>query len=148
MRKPSLHQLIIAAIAVGASGSALADDDVRVCRADKLVGLYVFAATGYNIVSGVPQPKAIVELIRLNGDGTLTSPAATRSINGVIGRSPPGGAGTYTVQADCTGTLSFNVGLAFDIFVSPSGDDLWMIQTHDPVVTAPVLQGNVTRVSR
>ena len=148
--KASKTALSIAAIlAAGASTCALADDDGgRACRASKLSGLYVFSATGYNIVSGVAQPKAIVELIRFNGDGTLTVPASTRSINGVIGRSPPGGTGSYTVEADCTGTLTFDGGPAFDIFPAPSGDDLWMIQTHDVFAPAFVLQGNVTRVSR
>ena len=150
MKKSTIFRLAIAAIAIGVSTGAVADDEGRICRADKLVGLYVFAASGYNIASGVPQPKAIVELIRFNGDGTLTVPAATRSINGVIGRSPPGGTGTYTVNADCTGTLVFGNGApAFDIFPAPSGDDLWMIQTNDPVFAGSVVfQGNVTRVSR
>jgi len=146
--KASKTALTIAILAAGASNLAFADDDARICRAEKLSGLYVFSATGYNIPATGPQPKAIVELIRFNGDGTLTVPGATRSINGVIGRSPPGGTGTYTVEADCTGTLAFNGGPAFDIFPAPSGDDLWMIQTHDPVAPAFVLQGNVTRVSR
>ena len=58
--------------------------------------------------------------------------------------SPPGGTGTYTVEADCTGTLSFTGGPSFDIFVAPRGDDLWMIQTNPN----NVFQGNVTRLSR
>ena len=138
------HSLIIAAIAVAASTSSLADDAPRSCSVESLTGLYVFSATGYIIVGGVAQPKAIVEMIRFNGDGTLTVPAATRSINGVIGRSPPGGTGTYTLEAGCNGTLSFTGGPSFDIFVSPKGEDLWMIQTND----GTVFQGNVTRVSR
>jgi len=138
------HSLIIAAIAVAASTSSLADDAPRSCSVESLTGLYVFSATGYIIVGGVAQPKAIVEMIRFNGDGTLTVPAATRSINGVIGTSPPGGAGAYTLEPDCKGTLAFTVGPSFDIFASPKGDDLWMIQTN----ANNVLQGNVTRASR
>jgi len=138
------HSLIIAAIAVAASTSSLADDAPRSCSVESLTGLYVFSATGYIIVGGVAQPKAIVEMIRFNGDGTLTVPAATRSINGVIGTSPPGGAGAYTLEPDCKGTLAFTGGPSFDIFASPKGDDLWMIQTN----ANNVLQGNVTRASR
>jgi len=103
----------------------------------------VFSATGYTIVAGVAQPKAIVELIRFNGDGTLTVPGATRSINGVIGQVPAGGTGTYTLGADCIGTLAFTGGPTFDVFASPKGEDLWMIQTNPN----SVFQGNVTRVS-
>jgi len=50
--------------------------------------LYVFTASGFNIVSGVPQPKAIVELIRFFRDGTLDAPGGTVSINGSINPIP------------------------------------------------------------
>ena len=81
-----------------------------------LRGTYIFAASGFNIVAGVAQPKAIVEVIEFNGDGTLSVPAATLSANGVIVR-PSNGIGTYTVADDCSGTILF-AGPAFDIFVS------------------------------
>jgi len=140
-----LIKQLSAAVVVSLSLSALAfaDDGARQCREYKLNGLYVFSATGYTIVSNVAQPKAIVELIRFNGDGTLTVPGATRSINGVIGQSPPGGTGTYLLDVDCRGSLAFNGGPTFDIFASPGGEDLWMIQTNPN----NVLQGNVTKVS-
>jgi hypothetical protein len=76
--------------ALGVSAIALAGND---CTLKTLRGTYVFAASGYNIVAGVAQPKAIVEIIDFNGDGTLSVPAATRSLNGVIARSTPGGPG-------------------------------------------------------
>ena len=84
MSKSILRTLIIAATGLVASGNALADDTPRTCGVENLTGLYVFSATGYIIVAGVAQPKAIVEAIRFNGDGTLTVPFSTRSINGVI----------------------------------------------------------------
>ena len=59
----------------------------EVCGVKTLRGTYVFAATGFNIVAGVALPKAIVEVIEFNGDGTLSVPAATLSANGVIIRS-------------------------------------------------------------
>ena len=143
MRKRTKQGLVIAAAALGVSGLALADPEPKGCRPEKLDGLYVFSATGYTIVSSVAQPKAIVELIRFNGDGTLTVPGATRSVNGEIFSSPPGGTGTYTLGADCVGTLAFTPGPAFALFASPKGEDAWMIQT----TAGNVLQGNVTRVS-
>lgn len=144
MRDMKKHVWATAALAMCFSGVALADDEGQQCSEHKLNGLYVFSATGYMIVSGVAQPKAIVELIRFNGDGTLSVPGATRSINGVIGVSPPGGTGTYTLDADCRGTVVFTGGPSFDTFASPKGEDLWMIQNN----ANNVLQGNVTRVSR
>jgi hypothetical protein len=112
------------------------------CTLKSVRGTYVFTASGHNIVSGVPQPKAILEVIVLNGDGTLSVPAATTSINGFIVRSE--GAGTYTVSSQCTGTISFAGGPSFDIFVSGGGKLLWMIQTNPNTV----FQGTATRTSR
>jgi hypothetical protein len=121
----------VLAMALGVSGVALADNN---CTVKMLRGTYVFTASGYNLVAGVPQPKAIVEVINFNGDGTLSVPAATRSVNGVIARSPAGGTGSYTVDAGCTGTIMFDGGPTFDTFVSPKGGQLWMIQTDSGTV--------------
>lgn len=114
------------------------------CGVQALSGRYVFTATGSTIVAGTAQPKAIVELIRMNGDGTLLVGGATRSVSGVIAQIPPGGTGTYTLEADCRGTLVFTGGPSFDIFASPRGVEFWMIQTNSD----NVFQGSVKRVSR
>src|SRR5437762_8577435 len=119
---------LIAALALGTSGTARAESDGSSCGAYTLHGSYLFATHGWNIVGGVAQPKAIVEGIDFNGDGTLVSPFATVSINGTIIHSS-GSLGTYNVNTDCTGTLSFTGGASFDIFVEASGRQLWMIQT-------------------
>ncbi len=131
--------LFAAAMVLSVSGVALADD----CNLKTLRGSYFFAANGYTIVAVVAQPKAIVEVIDFKGDGTLSVPAATRSVNGVIGRTPPGGTGSYTVEAGCAGTLAFDAGPSFDIFISPKGEKLWMIQTNPDTV----FQGTATKIS-
>jgi hypothetical protein len=133
---------LVAATVESTSGSALADSRALGCGVYSLRGSYVFTAHGWNIVGGVAQPKAIVEGINFNGDGTLVSPYATVSINGTILHSS-GSLGTYTVNADCTGTLSFTGGPSFDISVDVSGRQLWMIQTGPG---SPVFEGMVTRV--
>lgn len=126
------------------------DDDGKACRDSTLRGLYAFTASGFNIVGGTAQPKAIVELIRFNGDGTLTVPAATVSINGFITHSPlvgqPPGTGTYSVEPDCTGSLQFGPsGPTYDLFVGFKASEIQMIQTGPG---APVFQGMAERVSR
>jgi hypothetical protein len=130
MNSLTRQSLIAAAMALGMSGVALAAND---CTLKSLRGTYVFTASGYNLVAGVAQPKAIVEVINFNGDGTLTVPAATRSVNGVLARTPPGGGGTYTVEAGCTGKIAFD-GPAFDMFISPRGEKIWMIQSNSDTV--------------
>jgi hypothetical protein len=137
-----------ALMAAGMPGVAQARGDVdgKACSDATLRGLYVFTASGFNIVGGAAQPKAIVELIRFNGDGTLTVPEATVSINGVVTRSPPNGPGIYTVEADCTGSLAFGPpGPAYDIFIGFKGSEIQMIQTGPGL---PVFQGKAEQVSR
>jgi hypothetical protein len=145
--------VLAAAMALAVSGVARAfddNDDVKPCSNHTLRGLYVFTASGFNInAQGVALPKAIVELIDFHGDGKLTVPAATVSINGVVTPSPPGGTGTYTVDADCTGSLVFGPplappGPAYDLFVTFKGSEIQMIQTGPGL---PVFQGKAERVS-
>lgn len=131
---------------LAAPGIASADKDEK-CSVSTLNDVYALTASGFNVVSGVGQPKAIVELIDFNGDGTLTVPAATVSINGVISRSPPGGTGTYLVNPDCTGSVAFGAtgGPTWDLFIGAKAAKLYMIQTAPG---APVFQGTAERISR
>jgi hypothetical protein len=133
---------LVAAMGLGTSHTARAARSPQACGVYTLRGSYLFATHGWNIVGGVAQPKAIVEGIDFNGDGTLVSPFATVSINGTILHSS-GSLGTYTVNTDCTGTVSFTGGASFDIFVEQNGKQLWMIQTGPG---SPVFEGTVTRV--
>jgi hypothetical protein len=135
---------VLCVLGLALPGLAFADKDGKEpeCSARTLHGAYLFAATGFIISpTGAALPKAIVERIDFNGDETLHVPAATRSLNGVVSRSAPGDA-TYQVNPDCTGTLTFNPALHFDIFVSPDGRELTMIQFDQ----GNVLQGKVTKL--
>lgn len=129
-------------LAIGVSGVAFAADEGGQCSLETLHGRYVFSASGFMISAGVAQPKAIVEVIEFHGDGTLDVSSSTRSVNGVITQSPPS-AGSYTATADCTGTITFGVP-TFDIFISPRGNQIWLIQTNP----GNVFQGSATRTLR
>ena len=142
--KALIKTMTVMAIAFGISGTARAGGESQECGPQTLHGSYVFTARGFNIVSGVAQPKAIVEGIDFNGDGTLSVPFATLSVNGVIIVTPPGGVGTYTVETTCQGTLTFTNGPTYNVFVSPNGKQVSMIQT----TANTVFQGTATRVSR
>jgi len=141
MNRVLIRTIIVMSLTVGVSTAALAGDAPE-CSARTLHGRYVFSASGFAIVAGVTVPKAIIEVIDFNGDGTLAVPGATRSINGVVTRSLPS-VGTYTVAEDCTGTITF-AGPLFDIFVAPRGNQFWLIQTNPD----NVFQGSATRTSR
>ena len=111
------------------------------CTLATLNGVYVFDATGYDIVNSAPAPKAIVEFLTFHGDGTLNS-LATVSLDGTI-HSGLAGSGNYTVNSNCTGTLTFNgSGLTFDLYIASTGNCFHMIET----VSNTVLAGEVRRI--
>jgi hypothetical protein len=112
------------------------------CGLATLKGVYMFSASGFTMPAGTPLPKAITEMLRFNGDGTLDVLAATHSIGGVVARSAPS-VGTYTLDSTCLGTLQFTDGPSFDIFVGPRGAGPWMIQTNQN----NVLEGRMTQIA-
>jgi hypothetical protein len=123
---------IAAVLVIGliAAQPAFAEDESPSCSVATLRGTYIFDASGYiNLPSGWT-PKAVVEFLQFNGDGTLTS-VGTANIGGnLAGASFHPTTGNYTVNEDCTGTLAFNPsGPHFDIFVVRGGSQLHMIQT-------------------
>ncbi len=126
----SLASLLGLAIMIAISGTARAD-----CGLQTLRGSYVFNPHGFDIVNGAAQPVAVFEGIDFNGDGTLTVPFATVSVNGLILHFPPGGTGTYTLSQNCQGTLTFTGGpINFDIFVRSRGNEIEMIRTDNNTV--------------
>src|SRR5260370_32026506 len=113
------------------------------CTPATLKGQYIFDASGYNIVASVPQPKAVVEFLQFGGDGTLSS-VATAVVNGsVVGGDFHQGTGIYTVNSDCTGTLTFDgSGFTFYLDIAPLGSSLHMIEP----VAGTVLSGEAVRI--
>ena len=83
-----------------------AADGRRVCSVGMLKGLYLSSWDGYANFGGNLVPKALMEGIRFNGDGTEISQFGTLNFGGTIITDVTGGVGTYTVAADCTGTLT------------------------------------------
>jgi hypothetical protein len=134
----SLASLLGLAMTIAITGTARAD-----CGLHTLRGSYVFNPHGFNIVNGAAQPIAVFEGIDFNGDGTLTVPFATVSVNGLILHFPPGGTGTYTLNPSCEGTLTFNdSGVHYDIFVRGSARQIEMIETD----ANSVLNGTAEKV--
>jgi hypothetical protein len=135
-------------------GLAVADP-ARKCREDILTGQYVFSASGFTrpnpSAPGTPWvPKAIVEVIHFNGDGTLTTPGvAIANPFGDVGNivQPPAGApGVYTINDDCSGTVHFldaNKVTYWIVVDPPQGHTVWMIQTNP---ANNVLEGKARRV--
>lgn len=122
---------LAAAMALGTSTTARAAADEQVssvCSVDMLRGLYIWTFDGYADLGGNLVPKAVMQGTRFNGDGTTINTFGTVNIGGTIIIDATGGVGTYTVAADCTGTLSITDGPSFNMYVGPGAKTLWITQ--------------------
>ena len=123
----------------------------RGCAVGTLQGLYIFRASGFIMPPSGPQPKAINELIRFNGDGTAEVPGGTISLNGAVS-SPLSGTGTYDVtdlsseEGACVGSLTFTSpgNPSFNLVIPLRGDTIWMMQSNQ----SNVFEGTATKIAR
>ena len=60
----------------------------------------------------------------------------TVNIGGFIIIDATGGVGTYTVAADCTGTISITDGPSFNIYVGPGAQQVWTTQIGEVLAMA------------
>ena len=118
---------LVTAMALGTSTTARAAADAH-CGVHTLRASYLWTFDGYQNFGGNPVPKAIMQGIRFNGNGTFTVPFGTVNIGGTIIIDATGGVGTYTVAADCTGTLLVTDGPSFNMYVGPGAQQLWITQ--------------------
>ena len=122
------------ALGPGTSTTARAAADPQVCSAGMLRGLYLWTFDGYANFGGNFVPKAIMQGLRFNGDGTTFNPFGTVNIGGTIIFDATGGPGTYTVEPDCTGTLTPAPGISptFNIYVGPGAQQAWTLEASGP----------------
>ena len=79
-----------------------------------------FAAAGYQVCNGNGKVKGV----------------QSANINGEITRNERF-SGTYTVNADCTGTATYSDGTRYDQFIAPDGSELTFVLTKpSEIVTA------------
>ncbi len=125
---------------------AVAEEDSDTCSLSTLKGKYVFAATGFNMVNGVAVPKTVAEFLTMDGNGAVTF-VATAVIGGNKISDNTVSTGSYTVNSDCTGTLT--VGSfpfpVFNLYISPGGKEFVNIQV---ATSGQMLVGTVRRISR
>ena len=137
---------LAAALAPGMSATAGAAADAQVCSVGMLRGLYLWTFDGYGDLGGNLVPKADMQGLRFNGDGTTFNTFGTVNIGGTIIFDVTGGVGTYTVAADCTGTLSITTGPSFNIYVGPGAQQVWTTEIAGGDVTGGLAVGTATRV--
>ena len=98
------------------------------CSVHMLRGLYLWSWDGYANFGGNLVPKAVMQGLRFNGDGTTYNAFGTVNVGGTTIIDATGGVGTYTVAEDCTGTLSITGGPTFNMYVGPGAQQVWITQ--------------------
>jgi hypothetical protein len=119
---------LVAAMTLGTSTTARAAADGQGCSVGMLRGSYIWTFDGYANLGVNLVPKAVMQGLRFNGDGTTFNTFGTVNIGGTIIFDVTGAVGSYTVAADCTGTLSIPDGPSFNIFVGPGAQQIWTTQ--------------------
>src|SRR5437879_5764892 len=137
---------LIATMTLGTSSTARAAADARVCSVGMLRGSYIWTFEAYSNFGGTLVPTTVMQGLRFNGDGTTLNTFGTVNIGGTIIVDVTGAVGTYTVAADCTGTLSITGGPNFNIYVGPGAQKVWTTQIAGGDVTGGLSIGTATRV--
>jgi hypothetical protein len=87
------------------------------------------------------EPRTLLVNKRAARDPTTT----TRTmVNGKITRNEPL-PGTYSVKANCTGTLTFTNGTRYDIFIAPDGSMFTFVRTNPELVSASFEQRGMAK---
>ena len=127
------------AVALGMVPKAQAGD--KECSNATLRGTFAFTSTGFiTAPPALAGPFALVGAQTFDGNGAFTA-TATVSQNGNI--IPVSIAGTYTVNPDCTGTLTAQispVGINTHLFfvIDDNGREFQAIQTDPGVVVTGI----------
>jgi hypothetical protein len=131
--------VLLSAVAVGTGllFGAAPSPAVPQCSAKSLDGSYGYVVNGTNVGGAlVPGPVAAVGFATADGAGNLTA-TDTVSANGTLIRRAI--SGTYTVNANCTGQLTFTDNFAqtthLDFVVTQNRQEFNFIQTDPGAVT-------------
>jgi hypothetical protein len=139
--------LVMAAMAIPALADAKDNDAAGAkCSEATLDGRYLFAYDGFVVKGNDQVPFASAGYEVYDGNGHVKG-VATTNVNGKVTRNEPF-SGTYTVKANCTGTVRYTDGTQFDQFIDPDGSTFTFVQTKPAkFVTAGFEQrGTATRV--
>jgi hypothetical protein len=98
-------------------------------RRGTLHGRYLFAFDGVDITGKNQAPFAGAGYEVFHGNGKVNS-VQSANFNGQITSKEPF-SGTYTVNADCTGTSTYD-GSQYDLIIAPDGSMFTWVQTKPP----------------
>jgi hypothetical protein len=134
------------AIGPASAQKAVAGKTGGQCSLATLHGTYLFAYDGVQIKGRDHLPYAAAGYEVYHGNGTVTGVFSV-SQNGKITRNLRL-SGTYTVKADCTGTVTYpDIGAHYDQFVAPDGSMFTFLETNPGFVgSGSEFRGTAKRV--
>jgi hypothetical protein len=144
--------LILGVLAAGAvyannedAGVKATNEDAGAkCSEATLHGRYLFAYDGVEFLKEKKVPIAVAGHQVFNGNGEQHG-VSSGNVNGEIFRVQPF-SGTYTVNADCTGTTTTNRDES-DLFIAPDGSMFtWVYAEPSVVASGSELRGTAKRV--
>jgi hypothetical protein len=139
---------VVGLLGVLAVGRGFANDEKATgakCSEATLEGTYLFAQNGVEIKGTEQVPFAIAGYDVFDGHGKVRG-ISSGNFNGKITHNEPL-PGTYSVKANCTGTLTFTNGTRYDLFLAPDGSKFAFVRTNPEIVSAGFeLRGTAKRV--
>ena len=138
----ALILLVVGAPALSTVGAGYAKDENASSRAKcsvaTLKGTYLFAQNGVRIKNNDQRPFALAGYDVFDGQGEVKG-VDSGNFNGEVFRNDRF-TGTYTVKANCTGTVTFRDGAAIhgDIFIAPDGSKFAFVRTDPEDVGASI----------
>ena len=144
--------LLVVGAGVLAGGAGYAEDngDENASRAKcskaTLDGTYLIGQDGVVTTGPLKGPFAIAGMERYDGNGKVKA-VASGNFNGDVA-SQAVLTGTYTVKANCAGTVTYTDGTRYDLFIAPDGSMFTFVQIkpHEQVTSGFELQGTAKRV--
>ena len=137
---------VVGVLAVGTGFAKDENDAGAKCSKATLHGTYLFAQDGVDVTGNDQKPFAIAGMEKYDGNGKVKT-VITANFNGDVVRHESL-SGTYTVKADCTGTVTYGPTEALDLFIAPDGSMFTFVQIKpsDAVTSGFELQGTAKRV--
>jgi hypothetical protein len=132
---------LVGVVGVLAVGRGFANDEKAAgakCSVATLHGTYLFAQNGVEIKGNDQRPFALAGYDVFDGNGEVKG-VASGNFNGETFRNDRF-SGTYTVKANCTGTVTFKDGAATqgDVFIAPDGSMFAFVRTTPEDVAAGI----------
>ena len=125
-----------AGVAAGAAARAR-------CDVGTLHGTYLLAYDGVVTGGADKGPFAVAEYDWYDGNSNIEGVSSANYSRNITSKQKY--TGTYTVNADCTGTATYPGGEEYDLFIAPDGSRFTFVQTSPPQYVASGVYERVTR---